>query len=256
MITPLLLWSTLALAPPTSADASLLTGVVATAAANDTRVDVLTAEDIRTAADLDATRQAMGCSDDTSCLLELANALGAQLIVSGTLGTLGNAQVLQLTILDVEAGRAVGRDSLQAADAAALATLAAEKITARLAAVPVPAGTRARLMVMDFKLVGAASGAEVAPAPPAAAGPPLVAIGGGVAGVSALAVIGGVVCDVLSAQTHTATTANGALSAAEANNAYDTSDQLAVAAVALYAVGGLGVVAGGTVLGLGLLPAE
>lgn len=253
MIAPLLLATALALAPPTSADASLLTGVVATAAANDARIDVLTAEDIRTAADLDATRQAMGCSDDTSCLLELANALGAQLIVSGTVGSLGSAQVLQLTILDVEAGRAVGRDSLQAADTAALATVAAEKIAARLAALPVPAGTRARLMVMDFKLVTAG---VADPVSSSTAGPPLTAIGGGVAAVSALAVVGGVVCDVLSAQGHANTTSNSGLSAAQANAAYDSSDQLAVAAVALYAVGGIGVAAGGVVLGMGLLQGE
>jgi len=108
-------------------------------------------------------------------------------------------------------------------------------------------------MVMDFKLVTAGA-VEPAPPPPApAAGPPLAAIGGGVAGISALALVGGVVCDILSAQGHADTTANTALTAAQANAAYDTSDQLAVAAIALYAVGGIGVVAGGAVLGIGLM---
>jgi hypothetical protein len=191
-------------------------------------------------------------------LLELANALGAQLIVSGTLGSLGEMQVLQLTILDVEAGRAVGRDSLQAADTAALATVAAEKVAARLAAVPVPAGTRPRLMVMDFRLAtsGAAEPASSSPAPAPAAGPLLNAIGGGVTTVSALALVGGVVCDVLSVQGHADTSIRSALTAAEANAAYDTSDQLAVAAIGLYVVGGIGVVVGGVVLGLGLMSGE
>lgn len=252
MIAPLLFTTALALATPTTADAYLLTGVVATAAARDTSVDVLTAADIRTAADVDATRQALGCEDETICLLELANALGAHLIVSGTLGELGSAKVLQLTILDVQAGRAVGRDNLQAADAAALATAATETITTRLAALSLPTGARARLMVMDFKLVAATDVAAPAPAPRA----PLAAIGGGVAGVSALGVVGGVVCDVLSAQGHERTSGDRSLSAAQANAAYDSSDQLAVAAIALYVVGGVGVVAGGVVLGLGLLSGE
>jgi hypothetical protein len=254
MIAPLLFTTALALAAPTTADASLLTGVVATAAARDARVDVLTAEDIRTAADVDATRQALGCEDETSCLLELANALGAHLIVSGTLGELGSAQVLQLTILDVQAGRAVGRDNLQAADAAALATAATETITTRLAALSLPAGERARLMVMDFKLVAATDAAATVPPPAPRA--PLAAIGGGVAGLSALGIVGGVVCDVLSAQGHERTSADRSLSASQANAAYDSSDQLAVAAVALYVVGGVGVVVGGAVLGVGLLSGE
>lgn len=257
-MTPLLLLcSSLALASPTTADATVLTGVVATAAARDPRVDVLTADDIRTAADLDATRQTLGCSDDTSCLLELANALGAQLIVSGTLGALGSSQVLQLTILDVQAGRAVARENLMADDTAALATAATQLMTTRLAALPLPAGTRHRLMVMDFKVAATGAQVEGQATPTVAARPaPLAAIGGGVLAASVLALVGGGVLDAVSVQAHTQTTTNGRLTAAQANAAYDSSDQQAVAAVALYVVGGLGAVAGGVVLAMGFLSTE
>jgi hypothetical protein len=256
MIASLLILSALALEVPTPADARLLTGVVATAAAREPRLDVLTAEDIRTTADLEASKQMLGCEANTSCLLEMANALGAQFIITGTVGTLGRDQVLQLTILDVEAGRAVGRDTLQGADVGILATAARQAVATRLAAVELQATPRARLMVLDFTLA-AATTSTLAPTAPTAspreAGPPLLAIGGGVVAVSALALAGGGWLDSVSVSTFNGVTSTA--SAADAAAAYDTSDQFAIGAGVLYAVGGVGIAVGGAVIVMGLLPA-
>jgi hypothetical protein len=254
MIASLVLLSVLAREAPTPADVRLLTGVVATAAARDARLDVLTAEDIRTTADLEASKQMLGCEANTSCLVEMANALGAQFIITGTVGTLGRDQVLQLTILDVEAGRAVGRDTLQGADVGVLATAAKQAVATRLAAVELRATPRARLMVLDFTLAAATTSAQVPTAPVASTtqtGPPLLAIGGVVVAVSALALVGGGVLDAVSVSAFNDVSSTA--SAADAAAAYDASDQFALGAGVLYGVGGVGVVVGGVVAVFGLV---
>jgi hypothetical protein len=250
MIAALLLMTSLAGVAPTSADARLLTGVVASAAAHESRLDVLTAEDIRTTADLEASKQMLGCEAETSCLLEMASALGAQFIITGTIGSLGSEPVLQLTILDVTAGRAVGRDTLQGRDVAELARAAQATTAQRLSALEVPSGPRPKLMVLDFALV--AAGSDTTP-PVAQAGSPLPVIGGSVLAASALALAAGGVVDWLSVSNFNAVVATS--SAAEATSKYAASDGLAVGAGILYVAGGVGVVVGGVVLAVGLLSA-
>ena len=63
--------------------------------------------------ELEAEKQSIGCNDDSNCLAELAGALGADLVVYGELGKLGNQYMLQQSLFDTKAGKAITRISVQ-----------------------------------------------------------------------------------------------------------------------------------------------
>lgn len=72
--------------------------------------DVVTSEDVRTILGLERQRQLLGCSEESSsCVLELAGALGAAFLTTGTLTHVGSALQLSLQTVDGASGRAVGR---------------------------------------------------------------------------------------------------------------------------------------------------
>ena len=58
-------------------------------------VDVVTMEEIRTMIDVEAQRQLTGC-DQQSCLAEIADALGADVILSGSIAKVGEERLLGL----------------------------------------------------------------------------------------------------------------------------------------------------------------
>lgn len=67
---------------------------------------VVSASDLATVLGLERQRELLGCSDDkTSCLTELAQALGSDFLVSGTLARLGTSFQLSLKLLDAKSGR-------------------------------------------------------------------------------------------------------------------------------------------------------
>ncbi|MBL8924301.1 MAG: hypothetical protein JNJ54_35965 [Myxococcaceae bacterium] len=70
--------------------------------------EVVTAEDLRTLLGLERQRQLMGCTE-SSCTTELAGALGARFVLSGSLTKLGATWQLTLTTLDTQRGQPVGR---------------------------------------------------------------------------------------------------------------------------------------------------
>lgn len=76
-------------------------------------LEVLSSEDVRRMADFDASRTEIGC-DEASCLAELANALGAQVVVYGSIGTLGRLIVVTLNVFDSQKARSVGRETIRA----------------------------------------------------------------------------------------------------------------------------------------------
>lgn len=236
---------------PHAGDAELLTGVVAAAAARDPRAEVLTAADVRTATDFEATRQTLGCSE-SSCLIEIANALDARVVVSGVLGQLGADWVLQLTLLDVQAGRPLARVSLRAADAETLAS-AAEAAVARAFATPSLGDSAVRVVVLDFTLTSSTP----PPSPPPESSPSGLLLGGAV-GVGVGAVVAGVgaALDATSVAKKADVDADTALSAKDARAAYAESDGLAQGAAVAYAAAGVFVVVGGAVVVAGVLDAE
>lgn len=96
--------------------AALITELVTTALGKDPRFDVVSSADLRRQLDVESNKQAVGCdASSTSCLAELAGAMGAQLVVTGKLGTLDDVVILTLSLFDSKAGKAVGRVAVRAA---------------------------------------------------------------------------------------------------------------------------------------------
>ncbi len=97
----------------------LLGGSIASAVAKYDNVEVITTADLRAMTELESSKAAAGC-DQTSCLAELAAALGARYVMYGRLGPLGGELILQLNLFDANATRAVARTERRAPDLAAL----------------------------------------------------------------------------------------------------------------------------------------
>lgn len=237
---------------PTAAEAELVSGVVAATVASDVRFEVLTAADVRTATDFEATKQQMGCTE-SSCLLELANALDARFVVSGVLGVLGEELVLQLSTLDVKQARSVGRQSLRGKDITSVTAQAETAIAATFAKAAGPQERNLRVVILDFTLASTSTSTTAAAEVPVEPGLSAMVVGGGAAvGVGMLALVAGVGFDVVGTQLHTDTTSDTTLSAADATAAYNTSDGYLVGAIAGYVVGGVLVVGGVVMVTLGL----
>jgi TolB-like protein len=76
-------------------------------------LEVITAADIQEMLALEAQKAAMGCSDEESCLNEIADALGADLILAGKVGKLGTRYLIQLTLIDTAQAKPIAREQLQ-----------------------------------------------------------------------------------------------------------------------------------------------
>lgn len=198
---PLLLHllSTSALAV-TRDDGQLLTSMVASAASADTRIDVLTATDLKKAMDVEAGKMALCDTTSTSCFAELAAAMDASQVLHGSLGTLGSDVVLNLSLFDSSRATAVGRITLKERDVSALADRVEGGVSSLLARLPKSA-ERVRVLVLDLDVVGAPSASSSAsssssssdadgPTPEAFAGPPVLTLVGAGVGVVGLAGLG------------------------------------------------------------------
>jgi TolB-like protein len=107
---------------PTNADpetARLITDLVAVSLGRTRAFQVLTSEDVRSVVALEAEKHAMGC-DDASCLAEIAGAMGADFVVHGSVGALGELFVVNLNLFDSQMAKSVGRESAQVRDRAEL----------------------------------------------------------------------------------------------------------------------------------------
>lgn len=76
-------------------------------------VKTVSASDLRRVAELAADRSAAGC-DTSSCLAEIANAMGVDLVVFGDVGKLGDAYIVSLRLFDSRAAESVARENIQA----------------------------------------------------------------------------------------------------------------------------------------------
>ena len=79
----------------------------------DERLDVMSSEDLRRVVTVEAEKNALGCSNDESCLAEIGQALGARYIVHGSVAVLGSSTIIHLTLVDTDAGRAVARETAE-----------------------------------------------------------------------------------------------------------------------------------------------
>jgi hypothetical protein len=96
-----------------AATVNTLTEIVAQAVSRDRNLAVTSGADLRALVKLEEQKQAFGC-DESSCLADLAGALGADLIVSGSVGQLGTLQVVSLTLYDAAKQTAIAREKVQA----------------------------------------------------------------------------------------------------------------------------------------------
>lgn len=64
------------------------------------RVSVISMDEVRAMLSVEANRQAVGCSEEQSCLAEIADALGADIVISGSIAVLDDRRVLSLKRID------------------------------------------------------------------------------------------------------------------------------------------------------------
>lgn len=87
-----------------------LTATVAAEVARRGVFEVSSSREIAMALGIERQKQLLGCSPEgASCLTELAGALGADLVLSGTIARLGNAWTLTLQTADARTSRNIGR---------------------------------------------------------------------------------------------------------------------------------------------------
>lgn len=86
--------------------AKLINGLIASLASENKALDITTGADLRASLDVEVQRQSAGCSA-SSCLGEIAGALGARYIVHGDLGKVGSDIVINLSLFDSTVGSAL-----------------------------------------------------------------------------------------------------------------------------------------------------
>ncbi|HEY4220022.1 MAG TPA: hypothetical protein VGO62_01740 [Myxococcota bacterium] len=98
------------------ATVDILQGLVAAGLSEYPELDVVSGDDVKQLVSLQASRQTVGCSEDASCLAEIADALGAQLVVFGNVGKLGDSLVMNINLFDSIKAAGLGRIVVQAED--------------------------------------------------------------------------------------------------------------------------------------------
>ena len=99
-------------------DAQIVTTISDSLAAGLSRTDsfdVVSAADITALGNLEATRQLTGtCDGKDSCMAEIASALGADLLVHGSVGVLGALTVVNVSLFDAKLNIALAREKVEA----------------------------------------------------------------------------------------------------------------------------------------------
>ncbi len=93
--------------------AKLITSFITAELSQHETLEIISGEDMRRMMELEAEKQTVGCDDNNNCLAELAGALGADLVIYGELGKLGNQYMLQQSLFNTKAGKAMARISVQ-----------------------------------------------------------------------------------------------------------------------------------------------
>jgi hypothetical protein len=166
--------------------------------------DVVSAADLRAMMDVEADKRALGadCEMKESCMAEVAQALGADVLVHGAVGRFGELYTVSLSIFDARNNRAIAREKVES-----------EKL--ELLSRKVDFATKRLAFAYEGKSLELA-GAE--PTEPGGGVSPLLLAG---VGVGALGAIGAVVGGLL-ASSAAQTLENPASSGAEKDSAQDT----------------------------------
>ena len=116
--------------------ANLLGEVISADIQQSGKFEVISAADIASMIGLERTKRMLQCAED-SCLTELGNALGADLMLRTTVGSIGNLRVLSLTLIDTKRGGVKGRQTETVSDDSALVA-AGHRLVAKLLDLPPP----------------------------------------------------------------------------------------------------------------------
>jgi TolB-like protein len=142
---------------PAMADA--LTDAIAAEVSRAGLFDVTSQKDMQTVLGLERQRQLLGCSDEAaSCLTELAGALGARFVLSGSVARLGpDAVQLNLQTIDSVKAQASGRATRIAKDVTALRRSLPYALAEATGTPPPPAPSH----VLPYTLIGVGAAAAI-----------------------------------------------------------------------------------------------
>lgn len=158
---------------------ALLTDTLAQQVSIDSGCQVMTQADVTEMLDFEAAKAACGDGGD-SCLSEIGLALGAERVVGGSLGRLGNDFILNARLMNVKSGVVESRAEQVVPGAAEKLRVAAQNVARALFGKPLVADTDTAAVV-------------VAPAAQPQSTSPVVYVGAGVAGLGVVGiVVGGV----------------------------------------------------------------
>lgn len=238
--------------------AGLITEIVTSSIAKNTKLDVISGADVRRQMEVEANKELLGCdASSASCLAELANAMGARFIVYGKLGTLDDVVILTLNVFDSEkaqaAGRVVAKDKSLAALAERAEPAALELVTN--VAAGVAEGAKARVLVLDIE--APKPGEAAPPATPTATNEPLPAlfwVGTGVAVSGAVvAVVGAIFMNDAFTKDKALERGPNEVDAIQAVELVAARDTSGTWGLSLLGLGGVALVGGGGVLVYGMM---
>lgn len=139
-----------------AASANAMTDAIATEVSKRGFFAVMTANDVQQLIGLERQKQLLGCGEDSSsCLSELAGAIGVGYVMSGTLTRLGEAYQLTLQALDTQKATPLGRSSRIARDLETLNALVPYAVS-EATSTPLPAPP-SRVLPLSLMGAGAAS---------------------------------------------------------------------------------------------------
>lgn len=81
---------------------------------------VISSKEIATLIGLERQRALLGCSEDSSCMAEIANALGSDLVAQGSVGKVGSTYLVSVRLIDGRTSRTAARANAQVSDSNAL----------------------------------------------------------------------------------------------------------------------------------------
>lgn len=129
--------------------------------------DVLSSSDLRRVVELEAEKQVMGCDEASSCLAEVAGAMGARYVVFGQIAPVGDRIILTLNLFDSDLGRSSGRVVIMGATVDELFPVIDGKVDQLVAsALPEPKAKAPPPAPAPDGEAGAEGDAAPAPAPP------------------------------------------------------------------------------------------
>lgn len=102
------------------ATAETVTDLIAVALKKLGVFDVISRADIQQMLSFEESKQLVGCTSSSGCVAELGGALGVAKVVSGSIGKLGSAYVLNLALSDTKSAKVIERESRDAMSEEAL----------------------------------------------------------------------------------------------------------------------------------------